>query len=78
MNLLKTTQMLLSPRPYSLPRINIRPPLLETKTPEKGMREKTSLKRNNFHKGESGEERSEENFNQIQGNMMRNKKEQGR
>lgn len=41
------------------------------------MRKKTSLKRNNFHKGESGEERSEVNFNQNQGNMMGKKKKKG-
>ena len=41
------------------------------------MRKKTSLKRNNFHKGESGEERSEVNFNQNQGNMMGKKKKNG-
>lgn len=42
------------------------------KTPEKRIKKKTSLRRNNFNKGESGTE-SEENFNQIQGNMMEKK-----
>lgn len=46
------------------------------KTPEKRIKKKTSLRRNNFNKGESGTE-SEENFNQIQGNMMEKKNKRG-
>ncbi|KAL0612409.1 hypothetical protein AAY473_019041 [Plecturocebus cupreus] len=35
-------------------RVTTRPPLLEAKTPERGMGRKTNLKRNDFNKGEKG------------------------